>query len=468
MRIHNTVAMKFSGGISVVLFLCILFAGEGCTDFVQIDPPPEILSADNAFLDDSIATASIRGIYSTMIEGEQFASGDWAGVTYITGLSADELIWEPVSDELLSFANNDLSPGNSYGLGLWSSCYKIIYYANTVLEGLAVSDGVTAVTRARLEGEAKFLRGFAYFYLVNLYGKAPLILNTDYQTNSGVAREPVSVVYGQIVADLTAASELIEEDYPKGRRTRANRWTAHAMLARVYLYTGEWQKAEEHASAVIGSGVYMLEPVVTDVFLAGSQEAIWQLKPVLPGINTWEAIIFSGTSALNPAVMDWFESDDRRLEWVDTTVLDTGNGYYPNKYRIVYVPPDGAVEEYSMVLRLAEQYLIRAEARTHLHNVAGAIEDVDMIRARAELPLLADTNPGADEAAVLVAIAQERRIEFLAEWGHRWLDLKRTGTADAVLGAAKGAFWQPTDVLYPVPEYEIQNDPHLLPQNDGY
>ena len=115
-----------------------------------------------------------------------------------------------------------------------------------------------------------------------------------------------------------------------------------------------------------------------------------------------------------------------------------------------------------MVLRLAEQYLVRAEARVHLNDLDGALVDVNKIRNRAGLGVAS----GASNELVLDLIYKERRRELFAEWGHRWFDLKRTGKADAVLSVIKPG-WQPTDVLFPIPQSELQNNPNMT-QNPGY
>jgi starch-binding outer membrane protein, SusD/RagB family len=118
-----------------------------------------------------------------------------------------------------------------------------------------------------------------------------------------------------------------------------------------------------------------------------------------------------------------------------------------------------------MVLRLAEQYLIRAEANLKLGDLAGAASDINTIRSRAGL----GNTPASTETDLLHAIAQERRIELFTEWGHRWLDLRRYGIVDAVLGPLKGASWNTTDQLYPIPLTQIQNDPAMShAQNPGY
>ena len=125
--------------------------------------------------------------------------------------------------------------------------------------------------------------------------------------------------------------------------------------------------------------------------------------------------------------------------------------------------PNATPSEYYMVLRLTEQYLIHAEASAEQNKLADAIADINLIRRRAGLPDLPDS---LDQAQTLSAIMQERRIELFAEWGHRWLDLKRTGQADAVLGPIKTT-WQTNAQLYPIPLSELQSDSKLT-QNAGY
>ena len=119
-----------------------------------------------------------------------------------------------------------------------------------------------------------------------------------------------------------------------------------------------------------------------------------------------------------------------------------------------------------MVLRLAEQYLIRAEAKAYQDKLTDAIQDLDIIRNRAGLSLIGDTNPSISKNDFLLAIEQERKVEMFSEWGHRWLDLKRTERAGQILGALKPD-WQDTDQLYPIPNSERLVNPRLT-QNPGY
>jgi hypothetical protein len=236
-----------------------------------------------------------------------------------------------------------------------------------------------------------------------------------------------------------------------------------------------WTEAESQATAVIdqSGGAYALDSL-NGVFLKNSQETIWQLMPNnVDGVNTWEGNNFiltttpastgSNSAALSRYLLDAFENDDqRRIYWVDSITAGPGNDvfYYPYKYKI----QSGAeLKEYSMVMRLAELYLVRAEARAQLGNINGAQADLNMIRKRAGLPgTIANT-----KLSLLTAIAHERQVEFFAEWGHRWMDLKRTEKADSILGAIKGAGWRAADKLYPIPQNERSLNPYLT-QNPGY
>ena len=119
-----------------------------------------------------------------------------------------------------------------------------------------------------------------------------------------------------------------------------------------------------------------------------------------------------------------------------------------------------------MVLRLPEQYLIRAEARIHQGNLNGAMADINVIRKRAGLELLSSNTVDIKADALMNIVLEERRKEFFTEWGHRWLDLKRTRRSEAILSPGNPS-WENTDVLYPIPQQErIKNS--NLSQNPGY
>jgi len=157
-----------------------------------------------------------------------------------------------------------------------------------------------------------------------------------------------------------------------------------------------------------------------------------------------------------------------KLHWIGRTLYSVNGTMYflPGKYKAgpAQIAPNGTATEYYMVFRLAEQYLIRAEAYMHQNKLANAVSDINKIRQRAGIPLLSMESSGD---GIMKAIIKERRHELFAEWGHRWLDLKRWGLAGQVLAETKGSGWQSTDSLYPIPGAELRSNPSLT-QNEGY
>lgn len=447
-----------------VLLSIVLLA---CEEFVSINPPKTQIVSETVFTNDATATSVILGIYSKMTtENSNFTDGGNNCVTVLAGLSADEFNNYLNNAINQNFHANEILPSNSYVL--WQPPYQFIYYANSLLEGLARSNDITAATKNQLTGEAKFIRAFCHFYLVNLYGGVPIITTTDYRINSIVSRSTVVKVYEQIVSDLKDAQFLLGNDYSfsNGERVRPNKWSATALLARTYLYMGDWVNAEAQASSVIDNATYSLITDINNVFLKNATESIWQLIPVTPNINTREGNIFISTTipqsvSLRTELLDAFEEGDlRRTGWVGSVTIEPNTFYFPFKYKVKSGSP---LTEYYTVLRLAEQYLIRAEARAQQNIISGAQADTNVIRNRAGLP----NTTANDKASLLLAIEQERRIELFSEWGHRWMDLKRTNRADTVLSTLKAPNWQSTDTLYPIPQSELNNNINLI-QNDGY
>lgn len=437
-----------------------------CKKFIEINPPTTQIAASVVYENDLTATSVVTGIYSRMMDNYPgFANG---GISLYAGLSADELQnYSSISFQAEFYANS-LTANNAAIGNLWNQAWQFIYSANAVLEGLKNSSTISTKTRKQLEGEAKFIRAFCHFYLVNLFGEIPYITTTDYRINSTIPRQPVTDVYDNIISDLKEAQNLLADDYSfsNNERIRPNRFAAKALLSRVFLYKGDWANADEEASSIINNAsVYGLSGDINNVFLKNSKETIWQLQSVMPGLNTPEGNLFilnaaPGSIAIfKPFLSSFEQGDSRKTNWIKSITVGIDTFYYPFKYKIKTA---SQVTEYYMVLRLAEQYLIRAEARANSGNIAGSQADLNVIRNRAGLANMA-TN---DQASLLLAIEQERKVELFIEWGHRWLDLKRTGRSHPVLSTIKQG-WQSHNVLYPIPLIQIQNDPNFS-QNPGY
>lgn len=442
---------------------------SGCKKYVAVPPPENQLISDVAFADESSANATMAGLYSNLNSyNYQFAN---ALGTAMPAMGADEYYYALSSANFNEFRDNNLTPGNTYVRNLWSPVYNFIYQANAIIEGVSHSTTLSESAKKQFLGEARFLRAFFYFYLVNYFGDVPLILTTNFKVNTVMPRTKSDDVYAAILADLKEAQASLSDTYVSTERIRVNKAAATALLARTYLYRQQWAQAEAEAAKVIADGQYELLSDLTKVFLKNSREAIWQIQTVnksTAGVNTWEGFnVVPATPTgrsyyqVYDAFFKAFESGDKRkAAWLNAYTNANGTFYYPYKYKIRTASP---VQEYTMTLRFAEQFLIRAEARAQQNNLAGAKADLDTIRHRAGLPSLADN---LSKAALLLAVEQERRIELFAEWGHRWFDLRRTGRALDVLSPLKAGLTA-TDLWYPIPLDAIKTNP-FLQQNEGY
>ncbi|WP_316835011.1 RagB/SusD family nutrient uptake outer membrane protein [Pedobacter nutrimenti] len=452
---------------SVILLSLLLLAA--CKKFAEIPPPANQIVSSTAFADDKSAVATLNGIYSKM-SGTSLSICSSAACLY-PAMSADELAYYTASSRD-NFIKNTLDPiANNVELAtyLWTPAYNFIYGANSCLEGVAQSESLSSDTKNMVMGEAYLMRAFMYFNLVNLFGDVPMVTTTDYEINKSLARTPQEQIYQLIMSDLQKAISLLQTAYPSPGRARPNKVTAQALLAKVYLYQNKWPEAAALCDAVIGDSRYALEQDLSKVFLSSSQEAIWQLAPVIANINTYigNLILPSSSSAaptylLTGSLLNDFEAGDKRkTTWVQSRVYRNETLYYPFKYRI---RTGTSVTEYMMVLRLGEIYLIRAEARAKLGNLEGARSDLNVIRRRAGL---GDLSENLDQTGVTKALWHERRIELFSEWGNRWFDLKRIGLANAVIGGLKPDTWKTTAQFYPIPNSQMITNPQLQ-QNNGY
>ncbi|PUZ28558.1 RagB/SusD family nutrient uptake outer membrane protein [Chitinophaga parva] len=444
------------------------FGSPSCKKFLSAKTPTQYTSQPSQLKNDSDANAAAVGIYEQLSGTTSGFSSGQRSIAVLCGLYSDELQNFSPAPELLQFYFNSIAPTNSINRSLWSDLYKVIYQCNNLLEGLNNNSSISPSLNSQLQGESLFFRAYFYFYLVNLYGGVPLALSSNYAVNDSLSRSSMNVVYGQIWRDLITAASLLSDDYAgDGERIRANKSAAEALLSRVSLYTGDYSQCISSSSNVISrNNQYQLCTQPSQVFLKNSNEAILQLKPVLPGFNTADAEVFilpriPMLVALQDGLVNSFDStDSRKSEWIGAYVSSGQSNYFPFKYRKRTFE---GLSEYLMMLRLTELYLNRAEAYAHLGYTDSALRDLNMIRARASL--LADSPMGQQD--LLRAIYAERRRELFTEWGHRWFDLKRTGMIDSVMTAMRGSAWRPSAQLFPIPATEIALNPHIV-QNPGY
>lgn len=485
--IYTSVSFK---GLLAICLLCLISA-TGCKKYLDIPLPSNKVAGEGAYATDRSSAATINSILATFATSGLFDGENSVG--YRTGLYADELqnINPNFAVNVALYSNqvNQAQMG-----GTWTSLYQHIYNANLAIEGVSASS--TLLFKNQWLGEAYFLRALAHFYLVNYYGDAVIVTSSDFLVNKELARSPKAEVYKQIIADLLQAQSLLANEYKDASgatttsKTRPNKFTATALLARTYLYTGDWANAEIQANNVItASGTaYALMPSanIANVFLANSAETIFALAAnsvavkdytfynnnmpaTIPG-SSW--LVTGVNVKLSESLFNAFEknavtaADDlRKTNWLRSTTSIAANQtyFFPAKYKSSI-----AGTENIMLFRLAEQYLIRAEARARQNNLDGAKADIDAIRTRAGLT----GTTAVTQADLVTAVLKEKRVELFSEVGHRFFDLRRSGTLDAVMNIEAplkgvGATWNTLKQYFPIPDIDIAVNPNLK-QTPGY
>ena len=468
LRIPQWFTIEIVGvGIRRVKFLLLVIAVFSCTDFVEVDPPKNTLISATVFEDPATVKSALANIYYNMRE-QGMVSGNF-GLSVLMGIYTDELDYYGLTSSNVEFFNHNITPSNSLILSWWNQAYSLIYAANDIIKGVDNSTTLTWEDQAQFKGQALFVRGYLHSLLVGLFGDVPYITTTNYLENNIAVRMPVNLVYEHIITDITDAVSLLNSNDLSGERVLPNQSVAKALLARMYLYTNNWEQAELTSSELINS--YSLEPDINTVFKNNSSETLWQFKPNgISHLNTYEAnqlvirFIPGQSYALSDALWNAFEPHDLRLlNWIGSESSSDGltTLHYANKYKALF--NETVSIEYSIIFRLTEQYLIRAEARAHLGDVFGAQSDLNRIRNRAGL----SNTMAATQTDLLDAILQERQLELFSEHGQRWFDIKRLDRAEDVLSPIK-INWQISHMQLPIPDTELELNPNLKPQNPGY
>lgn len=461
-------SFKYTGQARLALMLITLLTTfGGCKKLIENNASGGQLLDKEVYKDSTTVKGALAGMYSSLITNNRYS----VLMSGFPGYSADELTnynLEAVNQFVL---NSILTTNTEVNNNLWSAPYSVIYAANAIIENVPGGSNLTPKFQAQSIAEARFIRAFCYFYLINLFGDVPLVTTTDVDANKTSPRSPEAAVYSQITDDLLFAQANLPASYvlSAGARTRANKWAATALLARTYLYQGNWAAAETQATSLVdNTALFGLEDL-NRIFVPTSKEAILQLYNDASGINPYaSAMLPSPTAPTIPKYVFTEQlknayaaetGDARRTAWTITVTAPNAIVYTcPAKYK--GTTPGNA--EYFTLFRLGEQYLIRAEARAQLNNLTGSRADLLMIRQRAGL----GATPANDKNALLLAVERERRIELSCEMGHRWFDLKRTARANTVLGAVKPT-WKPEAALYPIPADQRSRNGNLT-QNPGY
>lgn len=437
----------------------------------QLDlKPTQSIETSQALLTAKDVQITLIGAYSNLAANRNNVENLYGGLVFLMpdllGSAGQGIVdWTGTYQQLTEMTNASITVNNTFVANIWLTAYQNINQINNVISAL---DKVTVTAdRDRIEGEAKFLRGMIYFDLVRLYGRQwndgdpntnlgiPLVLTPTAQIDvtSNVQRSTVAQSYTQIIADLTTA----ETKLPASNNFYASKYSAAALLSRIYLQKLDYANAAKEANTVIGSGAYSLTatydaefPFPGPVHVDNTSEDIFAVQVTTQqGVNSQNEFYGSptyngrGDASIQPTFLSEFESGDTRASFF----YNESGSYYTSKFRNQY----GNIR----IVRLAEIYLTRAEANLRLGTATGdtPLNDVNKIRNRAGLTPLASVS--------IAQVLTERRHELAFEGGFFLHDAKRTQQNIGALA------WNSPKLVFPIPERETIANPNLK-QNAGY
>ena len=446
-RIHYFIALSFAFSTLT-----------SCDSFLDVEPKASV-SDEQTIYDKASAETALRGVYNAVANSSYYGTS-FQSIGYLSG---DNIQWTGSQSQVQEFINHKVSAENATVSSAWIAIYATVNRANQIIDKvpLVKDPTLTEALKNPILGEAYFIRALAYFDLARTWGGVPLITKPTATPaeNSGIARSSQEETYAQVLKDLDAAEPLLTETVNRYHATRKTVW---ALKSRYYLYQKDYVKAEEYATKVLADVQnYKLLTPYSAFFLnnvRGTQESVFE-------------IFYNGTSEINDHRGQWQpQTNGGTRQWAPNDVFVTlVNDPLKGGNRSALIARDNQARWYgnlyyrspgsdpSYVIRMAELYLIRAEARAQQNKLADAAADLNAIRTRAGLTATTATT----KDNILLAIEDERRIEFALE-PHRWFDLVRTGRAAAVLSIS-----DPNRYLMPIPSQQLQID-KALKQNPGY
>lgn len=447
-----------------LLYIAIISLVVSSCDVFDVEPEASI-SDSAAITNASGLNAALAGLYAQM-QGSYY-SGD---LFFLADVSSDIAQSVGTWDFYREMDTYVVNADNTEVQDLWAAIYQTVNQANNIIEAAPNVEDANQETRNNAQGEAYFARALAFFDAARIWGGTPNAYNeggiplplAPSRAASFPSRASITDTYNQVEADLMQALNLLPEAVNRGRATKD---AARALLARYSLYVEDYAQASTYATQVIDkTSSYSLIDDYAGIFTGkNTMESILELQfdnVNTSGVRFWYAPGAIGGRGELAAHDDFFNSIDDADERKQLFDFDAVSNFtYPTKYIKA-----GDIDN-THVLRIAEMYLIRAEADL-LRGAGDPLADINAVRSRSNL--------GALDAVTLDDILDERKIELAFE-GHRWFDLLRTGRAMDVLSSVPrsntpGAPAQLTDQarqLFPIPTSELNVNENIV-QNNAY
>ena len=393
----------------------------------------------------------------------------------------------------------------------WKADFQGINRANVALEKV-VDIEMDETLKARILGEAKFIRAWFFYNLVTVFGGVPLVDHVLAPSEFDMERASADEVWNLIIQDLTEAIPVLptKSQYSPEDLGRVTQGAAQALLAKTYLWRENFSAAEQAAADVISSNEYFLESDFAKIFTPEGENgsgSVFEIQYMQNSGGNWgegQANEGTFTNVFQRArgqfegfgfniptqdLVDEFFAEGFEDPRLSTTVFRVGDemgdrgvftkeatgfdhDYYPKKYfnnksdEASFGDPNPNGGSNNRVIRYADVLLMHAEAAYHNGNEDAARQSLNMVRARARggnQGILADVT--ASGSVLLEAIYHEQRVELALE-GHRFFELVRTQRATQELGAL--GYTEGVHNLFPIPETQIQATNGALKQNPGY
>ncbi|NQX53965.1 RagB/SusD family nutrient uptake outer membrane protein [Pedobacter panaciterrae] len=440
--------------IKNTVLIAVIFFLASCKKYLE-EVPNNSLPTESSITDVSTARAAIIGTYDRL---QGYYASNYPTLGTIT---TDNVIFNGTLSEYLQLDQNAVPTDNVITVAAYQNIYKTINSANSVITYVpGVTDPLlTAAEKNKILGEAYFIRALSFFDLARGWGGIQLQLKptTDLTVLKGIKRSTLDQTYDQVLADLVKAEELLPEDATT--RNRAQKSTARALRARLHLYRKQWADAEKYATLVINNTKYSLVKPYKSFFTAPFQsaESVFELAYSVNDRNSywnlWYPSSAGGQFTLKPSDALVAKLNNPAIGGTRNALI-AGSG--ATVYGVLYNTTSTSTDP-SYLIRIAELYLIRAEARAQQNNLTGSAGDLNAIRKRADVP----ETTAVTQADLIKAIEDENGIEFAFE-AHRWFDLVRTERAAVVLGLTNKNYW-----LFPIPYSDVLSDPDVT-QNPGY
>jgi starch-binding outer membrane protein, SusD/RagB family len=409
----------------------------------------QLVTDPTASIDSESALNTARGIELALNGAYRSLQWESREIVAFPDLYSDNLDFTGTYQTDREFGLRNIQPSNGAVLGIWADAYEGINRANGVLAGILDAADLSSSKQDVYRGEALFIRAVHYMYLVRWFGGVPLVLQPSKGVGeeSLVARETQEEVYARIIQDLEEAASLLPAGKEPGRATKG---AANALLARAYLDVGNHALARDKATSVISDPTYSLVGNFRSLYTTKhSSESIYEVHFTVNNGNSLAFWFFpqeeGGRWGFSPTAELYGlygATDTRRAASINITA----NKRYIYKYPRISTEDDNLI-----LLRLAEMYLVRAEANARLNAPdATVLADINTVRSRASATPVSVSG----QAALLDAVLNERRLELAFE-GHRFFDLRRYGKAQEKLQM------EAHRLVLPIPQAELDVNDNL-------